>query len=112
MSSDAKTLDNKQIAHRTLIFAAINNLLNDKSVASCIVGAVPKKKNGTFALRRVTQIASLFCMEADASMYTLCAVATKDTALTIEVRQIATVDLQKTEADVITISDLFREKNL
>ena len=45
-------------------------------------------------------------------MYTLCAVATKDTALTIEVRQIATVDLQKTEADVITISDLFREKNL
>ena len=112
VSSDAKILDNEQIAHRTLIFAAINNLLNDKSVASCIVDAAPKKKNGTFALRRVTQIASLFCMEADASMYTLCAVATKDTALTIEVRQIATVDLQKTEADVITISDLFREKNL
>ena len=47
-------------------------------------------------------------MEDDASMYVLCAVAKKDTELLIEVRQIATVDIEKTNSDVITISNLFR----
>lgn len=48
-------------------------------------------------------------MEDDASMYVLCAVAKKDTELQIEIRQIATVDMEKTYNDVISISDLFRK---
>ena len=104
----AETLENVQIAHRASIFAKVNELLRDEKVAASIVEAAPKKKNGTFALRRVTQIASLFCMEDDTSMYVLCAVAKKDTETIIEVRQIATVDLEKTETDVISSTNLFR----
>lgn len=105
---EAETLENVQIAHRASIFAKVNELLRDEKAAASIVGAAPKKKNGTFALRRVTQIASLFCMEDDTSMYVLCAVAKKDTESIIEVRQIATVDLEKTETDVISSTNLFR----
>ena len=47
-------------------------------------------------------------MEDDASMYVLCAVAKKDTELLIEVRQIASVDMEKTYADVLTVSNLFK----
>ncbi len=105
---EAETLENVQIAHRASIFAQVNELLRDEKVAASIVEAAPKKKNGTFALRRITQIASLFCMEDDTSMYVLCAVAKKDTEAIIEVRQIATVDLEKTETDVISSTNLFR----
>jgi hypothetical protein len=108
VSDNAETLESVQIAHRASLFAKVNNLINDEKVLTCIIAAAPKKKNGTFALKRVTQIASLFCMEDDASMYVLCAVAKKDTELLIEVRQIATVDIEKTNSDVITISNLFR----
>ena len=41
-------------------------------------------------------------------MFVLCAVAKKDTETIIEIRQIATVDLEKTEADVISSTNLFR----
>ena len=105
---EAETLENVQIAHRASIFAKVNELLRDEKAAASIVEAAPKKKNGTFALRRVTQIASLFCMEDDTSMYVLCAVAKKDCEAIIEVRQIATVDMEKTEGDVISSTNLFR----
>lgn len=108
VSDDAETLEPIQIAHRASIFAKVNELLRDPKAAAHIVEVCPKKKNGTLALKRVTQIASLFCMEDDASMYVLCAVAKKDTELLIEVRQIASVDMEKTYADVISASNLFR----
>lgn len=108
VSDDAEELMPVQIAHRASIFAKINELIRDEKAAAQIVEACPKKKNGTFALKRVTQIASLFCMEDDASMYVLCAVAKKDTELQIEVRQIASVDMEKTYSDVISVSNLFR----
>lgn len=91
----------------TKLFAKIVSLLNDETVLTKILEAAPKKKNGTFALKRVTQIATLFCMEEDASMYVLCAVAKKDTELLIEVRQVASVDMGKTYTDVLTTSNLF-----
>jgi len=50
----------------------------------------------------------LICMEDDASMYVLCAVAKKDTELLIEVRQISAVDMDKTYTDAISVSNLFR----
>jgi hypothetical protein len=95
------------VAHRASLFAKVNELIRNEKAALHIINAAPKKKNGTFALKRVTQIASLFCMEDDASMYVLCAVAKKDTELLIEVRQIASVDMEKTYEDVITTSNLF-----
>lgn len=104
----AKTLETIQIAHRAALFAKVNELIRSEKAAAYIVQAAPKKKNGTFALKRVTQIASLFCMEDDASMYVLCAVAKKDTELLIEARQIASVDMEKTYADVLTTSNLFK----
>ena len=94
--------------NRASIFAKINELIRDEKSAAYIVEACPKNKNGTFALKRVTQIASLFCMEDDASMYVLCAVAKADNELSVEVRQIAAVDMEKTYADVISVSNLFR----
>lgn len=108
VSDNADQLVPVQIAHRAALFAKVNNLLSDEKVAEIIIKAAPKKKNGTFALKRVTQIASLFCMEDDASMYVLCAVAKKDTELLIDVRQIASIDMEKTYADVISISHLFK----
>lgn len=108
ISDNAKTLETIQIAHRAALFAKVNELIRSEKAAAHIVQAAPKKKNGTFALKRVTQIASLFCMEDDASMYVLCAVAKKDTELLIEVRQIASVDIEKTYADVLTTSNLFK----
>lgn len=107
VSDNAKTLANVQVAHRASLFAKVNELIRNEKAALHIINAAPKKKNGTFALKRVTQIASLFCMEDDASMYVLCAVAKKDTELLIEVRQIASVDMEKTYEDVITTSNLF-----
>lgn len=108
VSDGAKTLGTIQIAHRAALFAKVNELIRSEKAAAHIVQAAPKKKNGTFALKRVTQIAALFCMEDDASMYVLCAVAKKDTELLIEVRQIASVDMEKTYADVLTASNLFK----
>ena len=108
VSDGAKTLGAIQIAHRAALFAKVNELIRSEKAAAHIVQAAPKKKNGTFALKRVTQIAALFCMEDDASMYVLCAVAKKDTELLIEVRQIASVDMEKTYADVLTASNLFK----
>lgn len=108
VSDGAKTLGTIQIAHRAALFAKVNELIRSEKAAAHIVQAAPKKKNGTFALKRVTQIAALFCMEDDASMYVLCAVAKKDTELLIEVRQIASVDMEKTYADVLTVSNLFK----
>lgn len=108
VSDSAKTLGTIQIAHRAALFAKVNELIRSEKAAAHIVQAAPKKKNGTFALKRVTQIATLFCMEDDASMYVLCAVAKKDTELLIEVRQIASVDMEKTYADVLTTSNLFK----
>lgn len=108
VSDSAKTLETIQIAHRAALFAKVNELIRSERAAAHIVQAAPKKKNGTFALKRVTQIATLFCMEGDASMYVLCAVAKKDTELLIEVRQVASVDMEKTNADVLTASNLFK----
>ena len=106
---EAETLENVQIAHRASVFAKVNELLKDENAAVSIVNAAPKKKDGTFTRRRVTQIASLFCMEEDTSMYMLCAVAKSDTELVVEIRQIATIDLKKTKADVISATNLFKE---
>lgn len=108
VSDGAKTLETIQIAHRAALFAKVNELIRSERAAAHIVQAAPKKKNGTFALKRVTQIATLFCMEDDASMYVLCAVAKKDTELLIEVRQVASVDMEKTYTDVISTSNLFK----
>ena len=108
VSDNAKILESVQMAHRASLFSKINELIRTEKAAAHIVRMVPKKKNGTFMLKRVTQIASLFCMEDDTSMFVLCAVAKKDTEMIIEVRQIATVDMEKTYADVISSSNLFQ----
>ena len=108
VSDNAKILESVQVAHRASLFAKVNELIRTEKAATHIVRMAPKKKNGAFALKRVTQIASLFCMEDDASMFVLCAVAKKDTEMLIEVRQIAAVDMEKTYTDVISSSNLFQ----
>ena len=109
VADDAKVLANVQIAHRVALFAKIYELLGSEKGAQWVVRTAPKKKNGTLMLKRVTQVASLFCMEDDASMYVLCAVAKKDTELVVEIRQISSVDMEKTYEDVISTSNLFRD---
>ena len=82
--------------------------MNDESVLTKIIESAPKKKNGTLYAKRVTQVATLFCMEKDATMYVLCAVAKDDSTLLMEIRTIVTSDLEKAESDVITEHNLFR----
>ena len=108
VSDDAEELSLDQIKHRTAIYVKMNNLMQDESAAAQIIEVVPKKKNGMLYNKRVTQVCSLFCMEKDATMYTLCAVAKSDTSLVVEVRQIASNDMEKIETDVATSSNLFR----
>lgn len=108
VSDDAEELDISQIVHRTSIFVKVNNLLSDESVAAHIIEAAPKKKNGLLYNKRVTQVCSLFCMEKDATMYTLCAVAKSDTSMEVEIRQLAIADMEKLDVDVATASNLFR----
>lgn len=108
VSDDAEELNAEQIAHRVKLFAKTVSLLNEEAVMTKIIQAAPKKKNGTLYAKRVTQVASLFCMEKDASMYVLCAVAKDDSNLVMEIRTIITTDLKKAEEDVITKHDLFR----
>lgn len=108
VSDNADELSTAQIAHRVKLFAKIVSLLNDETVLAKIIEAAPKKKNGTLYAKRVTQIATLFCMEKDASLYVLCAVAKDDSNLVLEIRTIVTSELEKAETDVITSSNLFR----
>ena len=108
VSDAAEELNTAQIAHRTKLFAKVVSLLNDESVLTKIIESAPKKKNGTLYAKRVTQVATLFCMEKDATMYVLCAVAKDDSTLLMEIRTIVTSDLEKAESDVITEHNLFR----
>ena len=108
VSDEAEELNTAQIAHRVKLFAKVVSLLSEETVLAKIIDAAPKKKNGTLYAKRVTQVATLFCMEKDASMYVLCAVAKDDSTLVMEIRTIVTSDLEKTEADVITEHNLFR----
>jgi hypothetical protein len=108
VSDDTQELDEVQTAHRVKLFAKVVSLLGDEAVLAKIVQAAPKKKNGTLYVKRVTQVATLFCMAKDASMYVLCAVAKDDSNLILEIRTIVTSELEKTEADVISQTNLFR----
>jgi hypothetical protein len=108
VSENADELSTAQIAHRVKLFAKIVSLLNDESLLTKIIEAAPKKKNGTLYAKRVTQIATLFCMEKDASLYVLCAVAKDDSNLVLEIRTIITSEMEKAETDVITTNNLFR----
>lgn len=109
VSDDAEQLNTAQIAHRVKLFAKVVSRLHEEAVLAKIIDAAPKKKNGTLYSRRVTQVASLFCMDKNASMYVLCAVAKNDSNLVLEIRTIETSDLKKAESDVITEHNLFRE---
>lgn len=63
---DAEQLKTAQIAHRVKLFAKVVALLSEEAVLAKIIDAAPKKKNGTLYAKRVTQVATLFCMEKDA----------------------------------------------
>lgn len=56
-SYEAEELVPVQIAHRASLFAKVNELIRSEKAVMHIVGAAPKKKNGTFAIKRITQIA-------------------------------------------------------
>lgn len=103
-------LETAQIGHRVKLFAKVVEQLDREDALAKIVEAAPKKKNGTLYTNRVTQVATLFCMARDASMYVLCAVAKDDSTLLLEIRKIVTANMDKAEADVISTSNLFRAK--
>ena len=108
MSGNNVSHANNRTRRRFLPNLQVVSLLSEEAVLAKIIDAAPKKKNGTLYAKRVTQVASLFCMEKDASMYVLCAVAKDDSTLVMEIRTIVTSDLEKAESDVITEYNLFR----
>lgn len=83
-------------------------MLHDEKTLEQIIASAPKKKNGTLHANRVTQIATLFCMENDATMYVLCAIAKNDTYIQLDIRKVVTTSVEKAESDVSTRSNLFR----
>lgn len=108
VSEDAEQLDTAIVSHRVMLFAQVVKMMKDESVLEKVLSYVPRKKNKTLHVRRVTQIASLFGMSSQAGMYVLCAQAKTDTSLILEIRNITTTSLEKAEADIITTTNLFR----
>lgn len=108
IDSDAKLLNNDQLAHRTCVFAKVNELIKLQNVAAYILKEAPKKKNGTLAIKRITRIASLFCMNSEGKMFCFYAVAKSDLDLKIEIREDCSNEESKIYNDLFMITNLFQ----
>jgi len=110
VEDDAEQLDAALVAHRVKLFAQVVKMIKEESILRKILACVPRKKNKTLHVKRVTQIASLFCMNSQAEMYVLCAQAQKGNVLVIEIRKVVTSDLSKTTEDVISKTNMFNKE--
>ena len=110
VEKSTETLEPDQIAHRVKVFSKIVEMMKDTKNLGMLIDAVPKKKNNTLHIRRVTPITSMFVMTFDTTMLSLCAKATDDKELTLEIRHVLNNNSDKFENDIVMSTNLFRTK--
>ena len=102
-------LTTEQVKKRILVFVKIMQMINDESVAEYIAQIAPKKKDGSFYLKRIVHIATCFYQRSDLQMQVLYAQAKKDNEILISSHLETHASVEKLEDDVVVTTDLFRE---